>query len=317
MENSDCFNSDIEIKALYDKWSAEINADPYMSLLTSVYKKWLNELRSAHPYLLDEGIRNDAEKKYSNPYYFYIPKEWATAKNRIMIIGEEGYGNWGCGKQYGWKENTPPWSADSYYDIRLYHRDLILSQTKYYDLLAKREDILGLGKTDEYRDFAIWFDKLYHRKPFNTDFWRRIKAVYDLVRDNGAIIWNNLDKIFKLKNKNSTCALTSAERMDLHSGSIKLLEEEIRITKPTIVIFNGWYSTSIKAELGKIYDEFYKDTPLKDWDDSKVCTVTDDTVKYICAYHPAFRPNSLEGRFNNNKITYESFLLKTISDSLS
>ena len=130
MKNSDCLPD--ELKVLYEKWNAEINADPYMSQLTTVYEKWLNELKSSHPYLLE----ND---RYSNPYYLYIPKEWQAAENRIMIVGEEGYGEWGCGKQSGWTKDAHAWSSDSYNDIRLYHRDLMLSQTKFKDifLIAK------------------------------------------------------------------------------------------------------------------------------------------------------------------------------------
>lgn len=307
MENSDCLSN--ELKALYDKWNAEINADPYMSQLTPIYEKWLDELKDTYPYLLEE-------KKYSNPYYFYVPKEWATARNRIMIIGEEGYGNWGCGKQYGWKEKTPAWSPNSYNDIRLYHRDLILSQTKYRDLLSEKEDVFDLDKADEYRDFKKWFNLLYDRKPFNSGFWRRIYAIYDIDKSNGAIIWNNLDKIFAIKADNSRCALTHTDRVNLHSVKIKLLEEEIKITQPTIVVFNGWYGTSIKAELKHIYDKFYEDAPLEEWKENKVCAVADDTyggtVKYICAYHPAFRPNTLKGRFNNDKAEYEKFLIGRI-----
>lgn len=307
MENGDCLSS--ELKALYDKWNAEINADPYMSQLTLIYEKWLEELKDTHPYLLEE-------KKYSNPYYFYVPKEWATARNRIMIIGEEGYGNWGCGKQYGWEEKTPAWSPNSYNDIRLYHRDLILSQTKYRDLLSEKEDVFDLGKADEYREFEKWFNSLYDRKLFNSDFWRRMYAIYNIDKSNVAIIWNNLDKIFAIKADNSRCALTHTDRVNLHSVKIKLLEEEIKITKPTIVVFNGWYGTSIKAELEKIYYKFYEPTSLKEWEEHKVCTVSDNTaagtVKYICAYHPGFRPNALKGRFNNDKAEYEKFLIGQI-----
>ena len=311
MKNNDCLEG--ELKALYDKWSAEINADPYMSQLTQVYEKWLNELRSAHSYLLED-------KKYSNPYYLYVPNEWATAKNKIMIIGEEGYGNWGCGKKCGWIKNTPAWTPDSFNDIRLYHRDLILSQTKYRDLLSKREDGSDLVNTDEYIEFAKWFNSLYKRKPFNSDFWRRIYAIYSVDKNNGAIIWNNLDKVFSLRGDNDRCALKHTDRVNLHSVKTKLLEEEIKITQPTIVIFNGWYGTSIKAELKHIYDKFYEDAPLEEWKENKVCAVTDDTyggtVKYICAYHPAFRPNTLNGKFGNNKTEYEKFLIQKIEGLL-
>lgn len=312
MKNSDCLPD--ELKALYEKWNAEINADPYMSQLTTVYEKWLNELKSSHPYLLE----ND---RYSNPYYLYIPKEWQAAENRIMIVGEEGYGEWGCGKQSGWTEDAHAWSSDSYNDIRLYHRDLMLSQTKFKDIFFNSKDINPLYNTEEYRNFATWFNELYKReKPFNTNFWQRIYSIYSIEK-NTAIIWNNLDKIFARKEDTTKrCALTYTDRVNLHSVSTKLLEEEIKITQPTIVIFNGWYGTSIKAELRKIYDKFYESAPLKEWEDHRICTVTDITdngaIRYVCAYHPAFRANALKGRFNNNKAEYEKFLIETIKNLL-
>lgn len=312
MKNSDCLPD--ELKVLYEKWNAEINADPYMSQLTTVYEKWLNELKSSHPYLLE----ND---RYSNPYYLYIPKEWQAAENRIMIVGEEGYGEWGCGKQSGWTEDAPAWSSDSYNDIRLYHRDLILSQTKFKGIFLNNENVDRLYNTEEYHEFKTWFYKLYVRKkPFNTNFWQRIYSIYSIEK-NTAIIWNNLDKIFARKEDTTkSCALTYTDRVNLHSVSTKLLEEEIKITQPTIVIFNGWYGTSIKAELRKIYDKFYESAPLKEWEDHRICTVTDITdngaIRYVCAYHPAFRANALKGRFNNNKAEYEKFLIETIKNLL-
>lgn len=312
MKNSDCLND--ELKALYEKWNAEINADPYMSQLTTVYEKWLYELRSSHPYLLEDD-------RYSNPYYFYVPKEWKKSENRIMIVGEEGYGKWGCGKRYGWTEAAPAWSSNSYNDIRLYHRDLILSQTKFKDIFLNSEDIDQLYNTEDYRDFATWFYALYtRRKPFNTNFWQRIYSIYNIGR-NTSIIWNNLDKIFALKEDNTKrCALTYTDRVNLHSVSTKLLEEEIKITQPTIVIFNGWYGTSIKEELRKIYDKFYEPAPLKEWEEHRISTVTDvtddGTIKYICAYHPAFRANALKNRFHNDKAEYEKFLIETIKNLL-
>lgn len=53
--------------------------------LYEVYKVWETELKSTCPQLLSE--------KYSHPYYLHIPDKWFDAKHRILIVGEEGFGN--------------------------------------------------------------------------------------------------------------------------------------------------------------------------------------------------------------------------------
>ena len=60
--------------------------------------------------------------------------------------------------------------------------------------------------------------------------------------------------------------------------------------------------------------------PLKEWEEHRISTVTDvtddGTIKYICAYHPAFRSNALKNRFHNDKAEYEKFLIETIKNLL-
>lgn len=52
--------------------------------LYELYRGWENELKSVCPQLISE--------KYSHPYYLHIPDEWFTAKHRILVVGEEGFG---------------------------------------------------------------------------------------------------------------------------------------------------------------------------------------------------------------------------------
>ena len=37
-----------------------------------------------------------SEDNISLPYYIYLPDDWADSKMRILIVGEEGYGQKGC-----------------------------------------------------------------------------------------------------------------------------------------------------------------------------------------------------------------------------
>ena len=53
--------------------------------LCEVYQVWEKELKNVCPKLIT--------KEYSHPYYLNIPDEWFDAKHRILIVGEEGFGN--------------------------------------------------------------------------------------------------------------------------------------------------------------------------------------------------------------------------------
>jgi len=58
--------------------------------LKECYKEWFEEL------VHDEGFFLGDD--YSNPYYCAVPVNWYEYANRVLIVGEEGHGNWGCGK---------------------------------------------------------------------------------------------------------------------------------------------------------------------------------------------------------------------------
>ena len=62
--------------------------------LLVMYKEWANEFKE-----IDNG--RFLTEQYSNPYYISIPDNWFDNNVRIMIVGEEGFGEWGAGKQYG------------------------------------------------------------------------------------------------------------------------------------------------------------------------------------------------------------------------
>ncbi len=61
--------------------------------LRQVYLLWGNEISETMPEFLEE--------KYLNPYYIGIPERWFESDCRILIVGQEGHGEWGCGKEDG------------------------------------------------------------------------------------------------------------------------------------------------------------------------------------------------------------------------
>lgn len=53
--------------------------------LLEAYQSWERKLKEACPQLINA--------KYSHPYYLHIPDNWFEAEFRILIVGEEGYGD--------------------------------------------------------------------------------------------------------------------------------------------------------------------------------------------------------------------------------
>ena len=238
--------------------------DKARNALLEMYKIWAAQL--------DDSLLTD---DYSNPYYVSIPDDWFKSDNRIMIVGEEGAGEWGAGKTYGWKKDEKSWGVSDFDKIIEYNRIKMLKMIK--------EDEL---KEDE--------KSLCENKGGN--FWKRFKKIYDF---GYPCIWNNLDKIHRIKNG---CVLSSDERQKLHSTHIKILAEEIRILNPTIVVFCGWnnrkdafrlefpendgvYEKFFKKNNGKYECEQYKNED-KLYD---IYYMKKDSITYILTKHPGWR----------------------------
>ena len=63
-----------------------------MRQLQDAYARFLRDIEKDAP-----GLMGD---KYSNPYFISVPEKWFDAESpRILIVGEEGFGTYGCGKQ--------------------------------------------------------------------------------------------------------------------------------------------------------------------------------------------------------------------------
>lgn len=220
--------------------------------LISVYTQWLEELNIFAPQFL--------KKSYSNPYFSSIPEHWLdTDKPRIMVVGEEGFGTWGCGKG-----------------------DASISASEIEKIQALNFNYLKKQLVD-----------LPHGEINNSAFWRRFRK----VAKYGVCTWTNIDKIHVLHAK--SCVLSESDRKLLHSLPTKLLAEEIRILKPTHVIFFGWHGTSLKQELPELYAKLYpngaKDSSV--WY-KNVVSVSHQGITFIFCYHPnwGYRTKGYEGK---------------------
>lgn len=119
--------------------------------LNQKYTQWLEQIRKTCPELL--------ENKYSNPYYISIPSKWYQSENRILIVGEEGHGTWGCGK-------TDGILADDILSIQKFNKDYLESQLGYSNRYSRNE----------------------------SPFWKRIRK----TSQYGVCSWSNIDKIHVL-----------------------------------------------------------------------------------------------------------------------
>ena len=216
-----------------------------MDELTKLYLQWYKELSEIAPHFSDD--------KYSNPYYMAIPKDWNQSDNKVMIVGEEGYGEKGCGK-------IQKWTMQKIQEWMLYYLNTQLNENKE--------------------------DPDYNKSPF----WRRIRKIKS---PSTSFIWNNIDKIHSLQwNGGLKYKLSVSDRKTLHSTETKVLYEEIKIARPNIVVFFGWYGVSLRAELPSIYDKLYgnaKRITKKD-----VYVIEEDGIFYIFTWHPNRQPREYE-----------------------
>ena len=187
--------------------------------LLVMYKEWANEFKE-----IDNG--RFLTEQYSNPYYISIPDNWFDNNVRIMIVGEEGFGEWGADS----------WAFDDFEKIINYNRIKTLKQGDETKLMQEELNLCSETKS------AFWF------------WFKRIYNLCDNLRSS--FVWNNFDKIHRLKNEK--CQLTYRQRERLHSTKTKILREEIKLLEPTIILFFGWRSSlALKEELGDEFAEVY------------------------------------------------------------
>lgn len=236
--------------------------------LLDVYQQWYGQLT--------ELLKKNS---YSHPYYLHIPDDWCQSTYRILIVGEEGYGE----KEFNL----------SIEKAQEFNRKYLLSQI----------DPDQLVKNDRY-------------KRSGSSFWRRIRSIDELMKDNGSpysITWTNLDMIHH-SIKKGNCKLNQKERESLHSTPI--LPKEIDILRPTHVIYFGWYGISLEKELPDVFSRLYPnglgDESL--WKDEKMAKFQENGIWHIFTYHPNW--GYRQKRDDNGK-SYEDKVLNQISETLT
>lgn len=227
-----------------------INSDTVNKELIAKYALWISELREYAPVLLSD--------KYSNPYYTSIPNGWfETQGPRILVVGEEGFGLWGCGKTGVICDFENPFYLPE---------DFAEIQNVNYNYLRTQ-----LGQQDT-------------GKRNNSPFWNRFRR----VAEYGICCWTNIDKIHRLSR--TRCALSESERILLHSTPTRILSEEIDLLRPTHIVFFGWYGISLRHEIPELFSKLYPNG-LNDnsaWKDSKIVAADYGKYKSLFLYHPAW-----------------------------
>jgi len=199
-----------------------------------------------------------------------------------MIVGEEGAGNWGCGKKICKGYNDEPWTKYDIDKIQNYNKEKIDFQCKFFKIHSETEYQKDMG-----------FE-------FHGGFWNRFSSIIKL--NNCSCIWNNLDKIHLLKD--GKCALSKEDRDMLHNTDIHVLCQEIDILKPNIVLFCGWKDRddAFERELPNVYEKLYdRGNDSYKGIDKYIYLVENDNVKYLFTNHPCWRRKPKD--YENNIIT--------------
>ena len=125
--------------------------------LQEMYRRWLQEMEISCPKFFEK------DETYSNPYYSSIPAGWNNAVYpRIMVVGEEGFGTRGCGR-----------------DQSILANEIERIQSLNFEYLKKQLYDLPVGEVN------------------NSAFWRRFRRVSQC----GVCCWTNIDKIHILRKK--------------------------------------------------------------------------------------------------------------------
>lgn len=207
-------------------------------------KSWINA--GGHDKIKDlrDYLRNKYKKEdycISEPFFFGLPQEFLDNRNKplIMVVGQE---------------------TNSYGEIK----NILIGDKNQEDRIGKSQNwvvevtryINGLKDDYQWENYDGKKQSIHIK---STPFFRFLSG----LAENYNVCWNNLDKIHyaTIANKiKKTVTLYSEDEKYLFQSKIKstqktLLESEIEIVKPDIVLFvtGPKYKKSMEYQIGKVF----------------------------------------------------------------
>ena len=254
--------------------------------LYNYYTKWLEEIMNQGYFYNKDNYSSkfnpdDNGNDFSHPYFCGVPDNWFNSDIRLMICGEEGNGEIG--------KNT-----------NIENNNFIATMQSH-----------NLGFIDGNRKWNINDD--------NGAFANRFKQIADKTNYPNktiSVIWNECDKICRIQRKGNNGALTKTESQILHGRksfngkklSSDILYEEIKLLKPTHIVFLGWHYASLGID-----DKNYNNPNFPSYDSHKtefIDKIKDNykspALNTSMPYLPEIKVSYINHPSNYNRLTDEA-----------
>lgn len=220
--------------------------------LLETYRKWSAELNESCSQLVNEH--------FSHPYYLHIPDHWYQSQYRILIVGEEGYGE----KKF----NAP------IEEVQAFNRDYLNRQ-------------LGIETQDNYTRSS-------------SAFWKRIRAIATLFNGTSfAITWTNLDKIHRSGKGNCRLTKKDREALHQTPTHI-LAEEIALLQPTHVIYFGWYgislkeeFQNAFLPVFTQLYPNDLGDS--SGWEPKKIKVITEANTHHIFTYHPNWGQRQKDG----------------------
>ena len=213
------------------------NITDFRKALYVKYLVWNRKIFS-NPVLSEDNI--------SLPYYIYLPDDWADSKMRILIVGEEGYGQKGCDRDKS-----------------------IVTENIIETVQTFNQTCMFEWKMNN-RPFWRRFNKIRENLQGASFCWTDLDKVHRLI-----------DRSRNIK----SCKLTSVQRSELHKYPILQAEINI-IKPTHIIFFGWYgvsLQLELPEIYLKLYE--YGDEQWKR-DGYCTTLTDGNGIKYLFTYHP-------------------------------
>ena len=255
-------------------------------LYNSYYDKAKQAYKEQKPKIEQQGA------EMSSPLLIKIDeKAYKKADKKIMIFGQETYGWHG---EFGGKDIKFLQEYQEHLKRLTGNKKDFSDEQQLYVNFLMNDYFMLLSECKEYFDNSVVVDNTYIRskkrlkkKQKRRSFWRGVKFFEDGL-EGSYVVWNNISKVGRKKGTGVNPKIKKFEREYFKD----IIDKEICILKPDIIIFFGW---------GR-----YKDVKYKFDIDSKIEHKTDNGFKFaeinfknlkskaIRLYHPAYRGKNFE-----------------------